>query len=92
MDPLSEANQPWENVVKLRGVPYKCTSDRIRQFLRELDIPAHGVVMVTDARGRNTGEAFVQLKSHEHAEQALLKHKECIGSLKLFHFCSFSNV
>lgn len=75
---VSEANQPWENVVKLRGVPYKCTSDRIRQFLRELDIPAHGVVMVTDARGRNTGEAFVQLKSHEHAEQALLKHKECI--------------
>ena len=43
-----------------------------------MDIPPYGILLITDQRGRNTGEGFIQFNSHEHAEQALLKHKETI--------------
>ena len=100
-----QANQPWDNVVRLRGIPFKasfllslnfsfsykssillsyrtsdfqCTAEKLRLFFKDIEIPPNGIVLVTDTRGRNTGEGFIQFNSHEHADQALLKHKETI--------------
>lgn len=73
-----QANQPWDNVIRLRGIPFKCTPEKLRNFFKDMDIPPYGILLITDQRGRNTGEGFIQFNSHEHAEQALLKHKETI--------------
>jgi len=73
-----QANQPWDNVIRLRGIPFKCTPDKLRTFFKDMEIPINGILLLTDQRGRNTGDGFVQFNSHEHAEQALLKHKESI--------------
>lgn len=73
-----QANQPWDNVIRMRGIPFKCTPEKLRNFFKDMDIPPNGILFMTDVRGRNTGEGFIQFSSHEHAEQALLKHKEPI--------------
>ena len=57
---------------------FKCTPEKLRNFFKDMDIPPNGILFMTDVRGRNTGEGFIQFSSHEHAEQALLKHKEPI--------------
>ena len=59
-------------------IQVKCTPEKLRLFFKDIEIPPNGIVLVTDARGRNTGEGFIQFNSHEHADQALLKHKETI--------------
>ena len=37
-----------------------------------------GILIMADANGKNIGDGYVQFTSQEHAEQALLKHKETI--------------
>lgn len=44
-----------------------------------LEIVPNGITLPMDPRGRSTGEAFVQFRTKEIAEKALLKHKEKIG-------------
>ena len=29
-----QANQPWDNVIRVRGLPFKCTSDNLRKFFK----------------------------------------------------------
>ncbi|XP_060635380.2 G-rich sequence factor 1 [Anolis sagrei] len=68
-----------DGVVRLRGLPYSCTEVDISEFFSGLSIV--DITFVMDQRGRRkTGEAFVQFASPEMANQALLKHKEEIGS------------
>uniref|UniRef100_A0A0A9YEN4 Heterogeneous nuclear ribonucleoprotein H2 n=2 Tax=Lygus hesperus TaxID=30085 RepID=A0A0A9YEN4_LYGHE len=65
--------------VRLRGLPFDCTSDEIIEFFRGLEVLSNGIIMATDNNGRTTGEAYVQFVDKETAEAALLKHKEKIG-------------
>ncbi|XP_062991623.1 G-rich sequence factor 1 isoform X1 [Elgaria multicarinata webbii] len=68
-----------DGVVRLRGLPYSCTEVDISDFFSGLTIV--DITFVMDQRGRRkTGEAFVQFATPEMANQALLKHKEEIGS------------
>ncbi|XP_041084549.1 G-rich sequence factor 1-like [Polyodon spathula] len=69
-----------DGVVRLRGLPFSCTETDVIQFFEGLDVTANGVTLVTDRRGRNTGVAFVEFSSPETADQALLKHRESMGS------------
>ncbi|RVE67755.1 hypothetical protein OJAV_G00084940 [Oryzias javanicus] len=72
-----EAPPPTEDgVVMLRGLPFSCSEDDVLLFFSGLDVVENGITMVTDGRGRNSGEAFVQFKSQEEAGKALQKHKE----------------
>lgn len=48
-------------------------------LLSGLDVVENGITMVTDGRGRNSGEAFVQFTSQEVAGKALQKHRELMG-------------
>ncbi|KAM5194595.1 G-rich sequence factor 1 [Mantella aurantiaca] len=71
---------PNDATVRLRGLPYSCTEQDILNFFSGLSIADEGITFVLDQRGRKSGEAFVQFVSQENAEQALLKHKQEIGS------------
>lgn len=71
---------PSDGVVMLRGIPFTCTEDDIIHFFSGLDIVENGITMVTDSRGRKTGEAFVQFTSQEEADEALQRDKDLIGS------------
>lgn len=61
-----------------RGVSV-LSSRRSRVTFAGLDVVENGVTMVTDGRGRNSGEAFVQFSSQEEAGKALQKHREMMG-------------
>uniref|UniRef100_T1E5L2 G-rich sequence factor 1 n=1 Tax=Crotalus horridus TaxID=35024 RepID=T1E5L2_CROHD len=68
-----------DGVVRLRGLPYRCTEVDITEFFSGLTI--QDIVFVFDYDGRRkTGEAFVQFATPEMANKALLKHKEEIGN------------
>ncbi|XP_060927645.1 G-rich sequence factor 1 [Limanda limanda] len=67
-------------VVKLRGLPFSCCQDDIAHFFSGLDIAQNGVTVVTDHRGRNSGEAFVQFVSQEAADGALKRDRDSIGN------------
>ncbi|CAI5784828.1 G-rich sequence factor 1 [Podarcis lilfordi] len=68
-----------DGVVRLRGLPYSCNEMDISEFFSGLTIV--DITFVMDQRGRRkTGEAFVVFATPEMANQALLKHKEEIGS------------
>ncbi|XP_072261472.1 G-rich sequence factor 1 [Pyxicephalus adspersus] len=71
---------PSDATVRLRGLPYSCTEQDIINFFSGLSIADEGITFILDQRGRKSGEAFVQFVSQEHAEHALLKHKQEIGS------------
>ncbi|XP_018091214.1 G-rich sequence factor 1 isoform X2 [Xenopus laevis] len=87
----SMASPPSDGVVRLRGLPYSCSEQDIIHFFSGLDIPDEGITFVLDQRGRKSGEAFVQFLSQEHADQALLKHKQEIGSRYIEIFPSRRN-
>uniref|UniRef100_A0A8D0GT33 G-rich RNA sequence binding factor 1 n=1 Tax=Sphenodon punctatus TaxID=8508 RepID=A0A8D0GT33_SPHPU len=67
-----------DGVVRLRGLPYGCTITDVSEFFSGLAIV--DIIFVMDQRGRKTGEAFVQFATPEMANQALLKHRQDIGT------------
>ncbi|XP_028433886.1 G-rich sequence factor 1 isoform X2 [Perca flavescens] len=83
---------PAENgVVRLRGLPFSCTEADIVQFFSGLDIVQNGITVVTDHKGRNSGEAFVQFSSQEAADEALQRDREVIGNRYIEVFPSRSD-
>ncbi|CAH2301481.1 G-rich sequence factor 1 isoform X2 [Pelobates cultripes] len=95
--PMSQTTQssvsspPSDGIVRLRGLPYSCSEQDILNFFSGLDIADEGITFVLDQRGRKSGEAFVQFLTQEHADQALLKHKQEIGSRYIEIFPSRRN-
>nr|XP_046207490.1 G-rich sequence factor 1 [Oncorhynchus gorbuscha] len=69
-----------DGVVRIRGLPYSCTETDVVLFFSGLDVTEDGVTLVTDHRGRNSGEAYVQFLSQEHADEALTRDREVIGN------------
>lgn len=64
-------------VVRLRGLPWECTDDEIRDFFMGLDIVALKIVLMP--YGRSSGEGLVEFANEESFRMALGKHKEKIG-------------
>ncbi|XP_031161127.1 G-rich sequence factor 1 [Sander lucioperca] len=80
-----------DGVVRLRGLPFSCTEADIVQFFSGLDIVENGITVVTDRKGRNSGEAFVQFSSQEAADEALQRDREVIGNRYIEVFPSRSD-
>lgn len=83
---------PAENgVVRIRGLPFSSTEADIVQFFSDLDIVENGITIVTDRKGRNSGEAFVQFSSQEAAVKALQRDRDVIGNRYIEVFPSRSD-
>ncbi|KAG2466880.1 TBA1C protein, partial [Polypterus senegalus] len=76
----SVSSSETEAVIRLRGLPFNSTEEDIVQFFEGLQITRNGITFVTDERGRNVGDAFVQFDTAEMADQALLKDRQTIGN------------
>ncbi|KAM4746303.1 G-rich sequence factor 1 isoform 1-T2 [Anableps anableps] len=68
-----------DGVVLLRGLPFSCTEDDIARFFSDLNIAENGITIVTNSRGRISGQAYVQFSSQEEADKALQKDRELMG-------------
>uniref|UniRef100_A0A3B4U3P9 G-rich RNA sequence binding factor 1 n=1 Tax=Seriola dumerili TaxID=41447 RepID=A0A3B4U3P9_SERDU len=78
-------------VVRLRGLPFTCAEADVAQFFSGLDIMENGITLITDYRGRRSGDAFVQFSSQESASQALQRDREVIGNRYIEVFRSSSS-
>ncbi|XP_028392192.1 epithelial splicing regulatory protein 1-like [Dendronephthya gigantea] len=84
------------NIVRLRGLPYSASVQDILDFLDEFAkyVSPAGVHMVYNYQSRPTGDAFIELKSAEHAQKASESlHKKHIGERYIEVFqCSSSDM
>ncbi|XP_028992614.1 G-rich sequence factor 1 isoform X2 [Betta splendens] len=78
-------------VVRLRGLPFTCTEDDVAHFFSGLDIVENGVTIVTDHRGRRSGDAFVQFSSQRAADEALQRDRQVMGNRYIEVFPSRSD-
>lgn len=70
----------YTGVVRMRGMPYSCTSADITAFFKGMQIVPDGIFLQTHADGRPTGEAFVEFVNEETAARAMQLHREPMGS------------
>ncbi|XP_053200270.1 heterogeneous nuclear ribonucleoprotein F-like isoform X1 [Panonychus citri] len=68
-----------DGFVRLRGLPFDCNEDDVRQFFEGLSVVRDGIVLPIDHQGRSSGEAYIQFTTREIADKAMGKHKEKIG-------------
>jgi len=68
--------------VKLRGMPWSATKDDIADFLERCNIVGghRGIILMTDDRGRPSGDAYVEVESSDDVDMALKMHKRDMGS------------
>lgn len=66
-------------IIKMRGLPYSCTEEDIREFFRGFQIIEDGVKRAIIA-GRPSGECFVIFETKEDALGAMSLNMEKIGS------------
>eukprot|EP01012_Entosiphon_sulcatum_P008248 TRINITY_DN14414_c0_g1_i1.p1 TRINITY_DN14414_c0_g1~~TRINITY_DN14414_c0_g1_i1.p1 ORF type:complete len:445 (-),score=45.44 TRINITY_DN14414_c0_g1_i1:1040-2353(-) len=67
-----------EPIVRLRGIPFRASEADIREFFRGITIPPGGVYVVWSG-GRPSGEAFVEFRTRQAADQALLRNRQLMG-------------
>lgn len=77
-DPIATA-VPYGGIIRLRGLPWTCTEQHIVEFLHGIPIVPAGIHFVRNSHGKATGEAFVQLDSHDAVNLALMRHKQTMG-------------
>ena len=72
---LAESN----GIVKMRGLPYSCTEEDIREFFKGFPIAQDGIKRAVHG-GRPSGECFVVFESKDSAFSALGLNMEKIGN------------
>lgn len=78
---LQGMKDPSENVcIKMRGLPFNAETKDIAKFFEGYKIAPNGILIVTGATDRPTGEAFVEFVSVDEAQRAMERHKQNIGS------------
>ncbi|KAG6551429.1 hypothetical protein Mapa_007075 [Marchantia paleacea] len=70
----------YTGVVRMRGMPYSCTSADITAFFKGMQVVPDGIFLCTHADGRPTGEAFVEFMNEETAARAMQLHREPMGT------------
>lgn len=76
------------NVIKLRGLPWSCTIEDVVKFLHgikitvkpsDTDTKVPSVYLTTNAEGRPSGEAFIELVDDNDLETALKRNNAMMG-------------
>lgn len=70
----------YTGVIRMRGMPYSCTSADIVAFYKGMQIVPDGIFHCTHANGRPAGEAFVEFVNEETASRAMRLHHKPLGS------------
>ncbi|CAG9538533.1 unnamed protein product [Cercopithifilaria johnstoni] len=73
-----DQDAPYNFVVRLRGIPFSATNDDVKDFFSGLEVA--DVVIDKELGGRPSGEAFVRFASKQHAEMALERNRNNMGS------------
>ncbi|KAM9313385.1 heterogeneous nuclear ribonucleoprotein H2-like [Gastrophryne carolinensis] len=68
-------------VVKVRGLPWSCTTEEIENFFSESKILGgmDGIHFISTREGRPSGEAFVEFENEDDLNLALKKDRETMG-------------
>ena len=67
-------------VVRVRGLPFSSNEEQVGAFFNDVAIAPRGVHMVLNDRGRNTGEAYIEVRSEEDVAKALAHDKGLMGT------------
>eukprot|EP01126_Amoeba_proteus_P015141 TRINITY_DN16733_c0_g3_i3.p1 TRINITY_DN16733_c0_g3~~TRINITY_DN16733_c0_g3_i3.p1 ORF type:complete len:168 (+),score=22.20 TRINITY_DN16733_c0_g3_i3:1274-1777(+) len=68
-------------IIKIRGLPWTATKQQIIQFFSDVLFLSYPAIHITkDSSGRDSGEAYVELKHRDEVLLALKKHKNYLGS------------
>nr|CRZ25416.1 Bm10720 [Brugia malayi] len=73
-----DQDTPYNFVVRLRGIPFSATNNDVKEFFSGLEVA--DVVIDKELGGRPSGEAFVRFASKQHAEMALERNRNNMGS------------
>ncbi|KAM3724767.1 Heterogeneous nuclear ribonucleoprotein [Dirofilaria immitis] len=73
-----DQDTPYNFVVRLRGIPFSATNEDVKEFFSGLEVA--DVVIDKELGGRPSGEAFVRFASKQHAEMALERNRNNMGS------------
>lgn len=83
---LVETNQNWNHlineevgIIRMRGLPYSCTEEDIKEFFRGFSLVKDGIKRAT-VGGRPSGECFAIFETKEQAYGALTLNMEKIGT------------
>ncbi|XP_056602841.1 G-rich sequence factor 1 [Triplophysa dalaica] len=76
----TEESSESDGVIRLRGLPFSCTEKDVIQFFAGLEIVEDGVTIISNKKGRNSGDAFVQFATKEMADKALERDREVMGN------------
>ncbi|KAH7729530.1 heterogeneous nuclear ribonucleoprotein F [Aphelenchoides avenae] len=74
----AEPSQDADCYVRLRGLPYTASEASVRQWFE--GIPVVSAHMTVGSDGRPSGEAYLQLPSNEHVQEALKKDRGTMGN------------
>lgn len=66
-------------IIRMRGLPYSCTEEDIKEFFRGFNIVKDGIKRATMG-GRPSGECFVIFETKEQAYEAMTLNMEKIGT------------
>ena len=67
------------NVLRIRGIPWSAREPEIKAFFSDCRIVENGVLVATNAEGRQTGEAFLELASPADLDRAMKHDRESMG-------------
>eukprot|EP00823_Brevimastigomonas_motovehiculus_P003210 TRINITY_DN1944_c0_g1_i1.p1 TRINITY_DN1944_c0_g1~~TRINITY_DN1944_c0_g1_i1.p1 ORF type:complete len:613 (-),score=165.55 TRINITY_DN1944_c0_g1_i1:360-2198(-) len=79
-----------EYIVRLRGLPWQASTTEVVNFFKGLNIIEDKVCFVLNQQGRPTGESFVSFRDEKSQAEALLRHKQYMGSRFVEVFASTS--
>ncbi|CAF1391811.1 unnamed protein product, partial [Didymodactylos carnosus] len=68
-----------EPVVRMRGLPYRCSTLDIQELFDGIDISKNGVYIVRDSEEQATGDGFVAFTNMDNAYEAMDINRKQIG-------------
>eukprot|EP00210_Caulerpa_lentillifera_P006992 g6687.t1 len=81
---MRKSRELRSNILRLRGIPFKVTSERIKRWFNEniemrIPLTSDNVHIVADY-GRPSGTAFVEFSAQDDAQKAMSRDRQMMGT------------